>query len=68
MKLGEGGVGKFSKREENTVGKVVIVHYEQFLHFLWCFRQTYKLQTRNSVFYPFGELSTIFIEYNHVVD
>ena len=32
--------GKFSKREENTVGKGDIAHYEQFLFFPLCFQKT----------------------------
>ena len=32
--------GKFSEREENTVGKGEIVRYEQFLLFPQCFLKT----------------------------
>ena len=31
---------KFSKQEENTVGKGEIAHYEQFLLFPQCFQKT----------------------------
>ena len=36
---------KFSKREENTVGKGEIARYEQFLLFPLCFRKTCTTDT-----------------------
>ena len=36
---------KFSKREENTVGKGEIALYEQFLLFLQCFQKTCTVDT-----------------------
>ena len=36
---------KFSQRVENTVGKVEIVRYKQFLLFPQCFQKTYTADT-----------------------
>ena len=36
---------KFSKWEENTVGKGKIAHYEQFLLFPQCFQKTFTEDT-----------------------
>ena len=41
FKLEENG-RKFSKWVENTVGKVEIACYKQFLHFLQCFQKNYS--------------------------